>query len=155
MKDRERRDVQYVLGALILHDTRQRESLEAVDAQQRLLTLRLILLLAETVDDPKPGGQADNSINRVWIALRRHDALSREHRAELAEFRDKPTLAPSAGVIEKFTSSESRYFSLVFIGILRTAHTLFPNPCSHHSSMALSMTVAVISRCRSLISTTC
>ena len=81
MEDRER---PYILGAVILHDAGQ--SLEVVDGQQRLLTLRIILLLAEAANDPRHSDHTDNPINRVWMALRRHDALKREYRGELAEF---------------------------------------------------------------------
>ncbi|MBL1263544.1 DUF262 domain-containing protein [Methylomicrobium sp. RS1] len=82
--DRERRDVPYVLGAVILHNTGP--SLEVVDGQQRLLTLRMILLLTGTAGCPKHSDQADNPINRVWNALRRHEALRKENCEGLAEF---------------------------------------------------------------------
>ncbi|HJW55294.1 MAG TPA: DUF262 domain-containing protein [Burkholderiaceae bacterium] len=85
MKDCERRDVPYVLGAVILHDTGR--SLDVVDGQQRLLTLRMILLLSEDADDSRQLNHADNAIGRVRKALRRHiDALPKEHRDDLVQF---------------------------------------------------------------------
>lgn len=85
MKDRERHDVPYVLGAVILHKTCQ--SLDVVDGQQRLLTLRMILLLLEPAKDSTHRDHADNPIGRVRTALHRHiDALQIEHRHELARF---------------------------------------------------------------------
>lgn len=85
MTDHERRGVPYVLGAVILHDTGV--SLDVVDGQQRLLTLRMILLLTEATGDCGDGDHADNPIGRVRRALCRHiDALQQEHRGELARF---------------------------------------------------------------------
>lgn len=81
----ERHDVPYVLGAVILHKTCQ--SLDVVDGQQRLLTLRMILLLLEAAEDSTHHDYADNPIGRVRAALHRHiDALQREHRGKLAQF---------------------------------------------------------------------
>jgi hypothetical protein len=85
MKDRERRDVPYVLGAVILHDTGA--GLDVVDGQQRLLTLRMMLLLLETADDSEHRKHPDNPIGRVRKTLRRHiGALPMEYRGELARF---------------------------------------------------------------------
>lgn len=85
MKDRERGDVAYVLGAVILHKVDS--CLDVVDGQQRLLTLRMILLLLSGAADSKNLGRADNSIARVWEALRRHiDNLQAEQGDELAHF---------------------------------------------------------------------
>lgn len=85
MKDRERRDVPYVMGAVILHNTCR--SLDVVDGQQRLLTLHMILLLLATADDSKHRDHAINPISRVRTALRRHiDALQIRYRQELALF---------------------------------------------------------------------
>lgn len=85
MQDSERRGVPYVLGAVILHDTGA--SLDVVDGQQRLLTLRMILLLAETADDAEPRNLPDNPIGRVRKTLRRQiKALDMEERRELARF---------------------------------------------------------------------
>lgn len=85
MKDRKRRDVPYVLGAVILHDTGA--GLDVVDGQQRLLTLRMMLLLLETADDSEHRKHPDNPIGRVRKTLRRHiGALPMEYRGELARF---------------------------------------------------------------------
>ena len=85
MKDRKRRDVPYVLGAVILHDTGA--GLDVVDGQQRLLTLRMMLLLLETADDSEHRKHPDNPIGRVRKTLRRHiGALPIEYRGELARF---------------------------------------------------------------------
>lgn len=85
MKDGERRDVAYVLGAVILHDTGS--SLDLIDGQQRLLTLRMILNYLETADGSIRSDHADNPIGRVREALHRHiDALAIERRSKLAWF---------------------------------------------------------------------
>lgn len=85
MKDRERRDVPYVLGAVILHDSGA--GLDVVDGQQRLLTLRVMLVLLETADDFEHSNHPDNPIGRVRKTLRRHiGALPMEDRGELARF---------------------------------------------------------------------
>lgn len=85
MTDHERRDVSYVLGAVILHDTGS--GLDVVDGQQRLLTLHMILQL---LDSGGAGGQhhdADNPVGRVRSAIRRHSgALQPEQRDALARF---------------------------------------------------------------------
>jgi hypothetical protein len=85
LKDSERRDVPYVLGAVILHDTGA--GLDVVDGQQRLLTLRMVLRLLETADDAEHRNHPDNPIGRVRKTLRRHiGALPMEYRGELARF---------------------------------------------------------------------
>jgi hypothetical protein len=85
LKDTERRDVPYVLGAVILHDTGA--GLDVVDGQQRLLTLRMVLRLLETADDAEHRNHPDNPIGRVRTTLRRHiGALQMEYRGELARF---------------------------------------------------------------------
>jgi hypothetical protein len=85
MNDRARRDVPYVLGAVILHDTGP--SLDIVDGQQRLLTLRMMLLLVETGGDARQRVHVDNPIGRVRRALCSHiDLLTMGQRSELAQF---------------------------------------------------------------------
>lgn len=74
-KDGERREIPYVLGAMILHA--DGPNLEVVDGQQRPLTLRTILLLSETVENSRHHDHADNPIGRVRTALRREP--SRTH----------------------------------------------------------------------------
>jgi len=85
MTDHDRRDVSYVLGAVILHDTGS--GLDVVDGQQRLLTLHMILQL---LDGAGAGGQhhdADNPVGRVRSAIRRHArTLQPELRDALAGF---------------------------------------------------------------------
>jgi Protein of unknown function DUF262 len=49
LKDPERSDVPYVLGAVILHQNG--DGLDVVDGQQRLLTLRMILAILDPKDD--------------------------------------------------------------------------------------------------------
>lgn len=84
-KDDERREVPYVLGAVILHT--DGPNLDVVDGQQRLLTLRMILFLSETAEDPQHRDHADNPIGRVRTALRRQiDALPTNDRADLVQF---------------------------------------------------------------------
>lgn len=85
MKDRKRHDVPYVLGTIILHSTGQ--SLDVVDGQQRLLTLRMILLLLEPIEDSTYRDPEANQIGRVRTALRQHiGSLNIEHRSELPRF---------------------------------------------------------------------
>jgi len=85
MKDRGRHDVPYVLGAVILHNTGQ--SLDVVDGQQRLLTLRMILLLLEPAEVFTHFDQADNPIGRVRMALRQQiNTLQKNERINLAQF---------------------------------------------------------------------
>ncbi len=85
MKDGQRHDIPYVLGAVILHSTGQ--SLDVVDGQQRLLTLRMILLLLKEGENSLPRDHADNPIGRVRAALRRHiNALKIDQRPELHRF---------------------------------------------------------------------
>lgn len=68
MIDRERNGVPYVLGAVILH--KSDTSLDVVDGQQRLLTLRMILLLLEAPDEFGHHEYAENPIGRVLRELR-------------------------------------------------------------------------------------
>lgn len=85
MIDPERKDVPYVLGAVILHRTDT--SLDVVDGQQRLLTLRMILLLLEPPDEFGHHEYAVNPIGRVWGELRLHiEDASKADRAALARF---------------------------------------------------------------------
>lgn len=85
MKDCERCDSAYVLGAVILHKTDS--FLDIVDGQQRLLTLRMILILLSGTADSKHFGRVDNPIGRVWKALRqRIGNLQVEQRNEIIRF---------------------------------------------------------------------
>jgi hypothetical protein len=89
MKDRERCDVPYVLGAVILHDTGT--SQDVVDGQQRLLTLHMILQLLDKPDDfvlfEHTAKTIENPIRRVRIALRGHiNNFKTEARDDLAQF---------------------------------------------------------------------
>ena len=85
MDDSDRHDVPYVLGAVILHKTSQ--SLDIVDGQQRLLTLRLILLLLKHAEDATHHAEVDNPIGRVRLALQQKiTALQKQQRDVLAEF---------------------------------------------------------------------
>ena len=84
LNDDARRDIPYVLGTVILHATGER--LDVVDGQQRLLTLRMILLLSDTPDDGH-GIHAESPVGRVRTALRRRmDALQVDDRRRLARF---------------------------------------------------------------------
>lgn len=89
--DPDRRDVPYVLGAVILHAEAGHDWFDVVDGQQRLLTLRLLLTLLEGSKAPWPAPTADNALTRVWSALaRRVDALREDDRSPLTTFvRDK------------------------------------------------------------------
>ncbi len=83
--DPERSGVPYVLGAVILH--KSDTSMDVVDGQQRLLTLRMILLLLEPTDEFGHHEYADNPIGRVWRKLRLHiDDASIADRSALARF---------------------------------------------------------------------
>lgn len=85
MKDGKRHDVPYVLGTIILHNTGR--SLDVVDGQQRLLTLRMILLLLNPDEDSTHHDHMENPIGRVRTALRRDiGTLAMEHRHELPRF---------------------------------------------------------------------
>ncbi|MCU6501903.1 DUF262 domain-containing protein [Rugamonas sp. A1-17] len=82
MTDHERRDVSYVLGAVILHDTGS--GLDVVDGQQRLLTLHMIL---QFLDTGPHHHHADNPVGRVRGAIGRHTGtLQPEQRDALARF---------------------------------------------------------------------
>lgn len=48
LRETERKDIPYVLGAIILHD--DGEYLNVVDGQQRLLTLRMILAALDPIN---------------------------------------------------------------------------------------------------------
>jgi len=83
LHDQVRKDVPYVLGAIILHQENGRLSI--VDGQQRLLTLRMILALLDPAQFPMHlPGQGKTPVSKVWVALqqrlaqldRRSDYLS-------------------------------------------------------------------------------
>ena len=85
MADHERRDVSYVLGAVILHRTAS--GLDVVDGQQRLLTLHMILLFLDEAGPCTHGLHPDNPVGRVRGAIGRHTgALSPDQRSGLAGF---------------------------------------------------------------------
>jgi hypothetical protein len=67
--DSKRRDVPYVLGAVIIH--KEDNILNVVDGQQRLLTLHMILSLLETTSDCESSVSSNNSIGRVRASLNR------------------------------------------------------------------------------------
>ena len=85
LKDPEYSDVPYVLGAVILHANGGQ--LDVVDGQQRLLTLRMILLRLEGASVFWSAGRADTPLTRVWNVLDRriHD-LSDDERRSLTPF---------------------------------------------------------------------
>lgn len=59
----------YVLGAVILYQ--QHGNFDIVDGQQRLLTLRMILMQLDPEDAPVAAFDLDNPVSRVWSALQR------------------------------------------------------------------------------------
>lgn len=86
LKDPERSDVPYVLGTVILHANGR--GLDVVDGQQRLLTLRMILLRLEDSGVFRPAEGADNPVARVWHTLDRRigDLLAGGEGRRLASF---------------------------------------------------------------------
>lgn len=70
LRDTERKDVPYVLGAVILHE--DGEHLNVVDGQQRLLTLRMIIAaLDPTNHQISLSGNRDTPIALVWMELQK------------------------------------------------------------------------------------
>lgn len=70
LRDTERKDIPYVLGAIILHD--DGEYLNVVDGQQRLLTLRMILAALDPINHQiSMSGNSENPVSLVWIELQR------------------------------------------------------------------------------------
>lgn len=70
LRDTERKDIPYVLGAIILHD--DGEYLNVVDGQQRLLTLRMILAALDPINHQiSVSGNRETSVSLVWIELQR------------------------------------------------------------------------------------
>lgn len=70
LRDTERKDIPYVLGAIILHD--DGEYLNVVDGQQRLLTLRMILAALDPINHQiSMSGNSDTPVSLVWIELQR------------------------------------------------------------------------------------
>ena len=73
LRDTERKDVPYVLGAIILH--KDGESLNVVDGQQRLLTLRMIIAALDPINHPiSVSGNRENPnnpVSLVWVELQR------------------------------------------------------------------------------------
>lgn len=85
LKDPGRSDAPYVLGAVILHDNGGR--LDVVDGQQRLLSLRMILLRLEGPGDFWSAERANTPLARVWNTLdRRIDSLAIDERRSLLPF---------------------------------------------------------------------
>lgn len=73
MQDSGRRDVPYVLGAVILHQ--EGERLFVVDGQQRLLTLRMILAQLDRAQYPlELQAQGKTPVAQVWSALQQRFA---------------------------------------------------------------------------------
>lgn len=70
LRDTERRDVPYVLGAIILHE--EGGHLNVVDGQQRLLTLRMILAALDPINHPiSVSGNSDTPVALVWVELQK------------------------------------------------------------------------------------
>lgn len=70
LRDTERKDIPYVLGAIILHD--DGVYLNVVDGQQRLLTLRMILAALDPINHQiSMSGNSDTPVSLVWIELQR------------------------------------------------------------------------------------
>jgi hypothetical protein len=70
LRDTERKDIPYVLGAIILHD--DGEYLNVVDGQQRLLTLRMILAALDPINHQiSMSGNSETPVSLVWIELQR------------------------------------------------------------------------------------
>lgn len=69
-RDAERKDVPYVLGAIILHE--DGEHLNVVDGQQRLLTLRMILAALDPINHQiSVSGSSDTPVALVWVELQK------------------------------------------------------------------------------------
>ena len=85
LNDPERSDATYVLGTVILHANDG--GFDVVDGQQRLLTLRMILLRLEESDIFGAAGRSDSPVARTWNALdRRIGGLSDGEEAKLVLF---------------------------------------------------------------------
>lgn len=73
LRDSERKDVPYVLGAVILHQ--DGDNLNVVDGQQRLLTLRMIIAALDPKNHPiSVSGNRENPnnpVSLVWVELQR------------------------------------------------------------------------------------
>ncbi|MCQ5014575.1 DUF262 domain-containing protein, partial [Escherichia coli] len=66
LRETERKDIPYVLGAIILHD--DGEYLHVVDGQQRLLTLRMILAALDPINHQiSVSGNSETPVSLVWI----------------------------------------------------------------------------------------
>ena len=84
LHDQVRKDVPYVLGAIILHQEEGR--LYIVDGQQRLLTLRMILALLDPAQYPMHlPGQGTTPVSKVWLALQQRLAQL-DRRSEYLSF---------------------------------------------------------------------
>lgn len=69
-RDAERKDVPYVLGAIILHE--DGEHLNVVDGQQRLLTLRMIIAALDPINHQvSVSGSSDTPVALVWVELQK------------------------------------------------------------------------------------
>lgn len=68
--DRREAGGSYVLGSVILHQ-QEDGSLDVVDGQQRLLTLRMIVALLDPDDTYTVRSDRDSPVSRVWAALQR------------------------------------------------------------------------------------
>jgi len=74
LRDTERKDVPYVLGAIILHE--EGEYLNVVDGQQRLLTLRMILAALDPIKHQiSVSGSSDTPVSLVWRELQKRLSL--------------------------------------------------------------------------------
>ena len=83
--DPTRKDVPYVLGAVILHE--KDAWLDVVDGQQRILTLRMIIAILDIADALVMPRGGDNPVIRVWTALkRRFESLPEDDRRVLLDF---------------------------------------------------------------------
>ena len=84
LQDTKRKDVPYVLGAIILHE--DGEHLNVVDGQQRLLTLRMILAILDPINHQiLVSGNSDTPVALVWVELQKR--LSQlEDKTEFLEF---------------------------------------------------------------------
>jgi hypothetical protein len=99
-RDESRRDVPYVIGAVILHREHDQvlnnEVLNIVDGQQRLLTLTMILKILDGVDGSPFTRNPTNSVARVWKALsQRIKSLVKDH--------------PQVGELKKFITSACQF----------------------------------------------
>jgi hypothetical protein len=69
--DEDRRDIPYVIGAVVLHQENRDGVLNVVDGQQRLMTLTMLLKILDGVDGAAFTAAPESAVALVWNALSR------------------------------------------------------------------------------------